>query len=333
MPAGPARVGAGRPRFGGQRVHQRMLRRQHQVRGAEQGVGAGGEYPEHGLFGGEVDVGTLGAADPVPLHGRDMAGPLQRVEPVQQPVGIRGDPEEPLLHLARLHLGAASLAAVVGHLLVGQDCLVVRAPVDRRVPSVGQAGGIQLQEDPLRPAVVGGIVRADLPAPVDRQAPALELRAERRDRLVGGRLGMPAGPDRMVLCGQAERVIAHRVQDVTALAPPVVRHGVAHGVVLEVADVRLAAGVRQLLEDVGAVPAGSVVGDLPGALGLPYALPSRLDLVRVEIVEHGKTNCAGSFAAHRPHLLCAGRHEKTPRSEGLPHCRRDWRQRGSARRN
>jgi hypothetical protein len=106
----------------------------------------------------------------------------------------------------------------------------------------------------------------------------------------------------MVLAGQAERVVAHRVQDITALAPPVVRDGVAHGVVLQVADVRLAVGVRQLLEDVGAVPAGSVVGDLPGALGLPHALPPRLDLVRVELVEHGEANRAGPFLAHRPHL-------------------------------
>src|SRR5487761_1138809 len=77
---------------------------------------------------------------------------------------------------------------------------------------------------------------------------------------------------------------------------------VADRVVLQVADVRLAARVRQLLEDVGPVFSGRAGGDLPGALGLPQPLPARLDRVRVELVEHGELPGAAVFLAHRPRL-------------------------------
>ena len=50
---------------------------------------------------------------------------------------------------------------------------------------------------------------------------------------------MLAGPDRVVLGGQPEGVVAHRLQDPVAVAAPVVGDRVADGVDLEVADVRL----------------------------------------------------------------------------------------------
>ena len=62
---------------------------------------------------------------------------------------------------------------------------------------------------------------------------------------------MLTGLDRVVLGGQAEGVVAHRVQDAPAGAAVKVRDRVADGVDLEVADVRLAARVRQHLEYVG----------------------------------------------------------------------------------
>ena len=68
---------------------------------------------------------------------------------------------------------------------------------------------------------------------------------------------MLAGADRVVLGGQAERVVAHRVQDAAAGAAMEVRDGVADRVDLQVADVRLAARVREHLQHVGLVAASS----------------------------------------------------------------------------
>ena len=104
-----------------------MLGRHHEEGRAEQRVGAGREdrVVDAELAAAEVDLGAVAAADPVALHRLDVLGPVDRVEVVEQPVGVVGDLEEPLLELAQLDLGAAALAVAVDHLLVGEHGLVV----------------------------------------------------------------------------------------------------------------------------------------------------------------------------------------------------------------
>ena len=132
------------------------------------------------------DLGALGAADPVALHRDHVLGPgLEQVEVGEQAVGVVGDPEEPLLEVARLDQRAAALAVAVDHLLVGEHGLVDRAPLHRRLGAVGEAALEQAQEDPLGPAVVGGLVAGDLARPVDRDAPGAELLAVGGDRGLG----------------------------------------------------------------------------------------------------------------------------------------------------
>ena len=77
-------------------------------------------------------------------------------EVVEQAVGVVGDAEEPLLELADLDERAGALAAPVDDLLVGEHRLVDGIPVDGRLLAVGEAALEELQEDPLRPAVVRG---------------------------------------------------------------------------------------------------------------------------------------------------------------------------------
>ena len=176
---------------------------------------------------------------------------------------------------------AAALAAAVDHLLVGEHRLVVGAPVDRGLLAVGEPALEELQEDPLRPAVVGRLVARDLARPVDRDPPRAERALEGRDRIVGRLAGMHAGLDRVVLGRQAERVIAHRVQHPMARPPMKVRDRVAQRVVLQMADVRLAARIREHLEHVGLLLRVGLVGDLPRPLALPDLLPLGLDRLRV----------------------------------------------------
>ena len=138
-------------------VDQRVLGRQDHEGHAERRVGPGGEDPDDvvAALDRQVELGALGAADPVALHGLDPLGPVQAVEGVQQLVGVGGDAEEPLLEVALDHQVAAALAGAVGQdLLVGQDGLAARAPVDRGVLAVGQAGLQEAQEDDLVPAHV-----------------------------------------------------------------------------------------------------------------------------------------------------------------------------------
>ena len=139
--------------------HVRVFGSEHEEGRAKERVGAG---REDGVFGAELvaaedHLGALRAADPIALHRLDVLGPVDRVQILKQPVGVVGDLEEPLFELTDLDLSAAALAAAVDYLLVGQDGLVARAPVDVGLLPVGEPGLKEFVEDPLRPAVVVGL--------------------------------------------------------------------------------------------------------------------------------------------------------------------------------
>ena len=229
---------------GGQLVDQRVLGGQHGVGHAEAGVGPGGEHPEgqpvrpssRRARDHQVELGPLGAADPVALHGLDPVGPLEVVEGVEQLVGVGGDAEEPLLEVALDHQVARALAGPVGqHLLVGQDRLAPRAPVDRGDGPVGQPGLQQLAEDDLVPADVLGIVAVDLAAPVVDGAQRDERLLQLGDAGVGEDPGVGPGPDGRVFGRQAEGVETDRREHGLAGHGLVPDHQVAEGVVADVA--------------------------------------------------------------------------------------------------
>ena len=231
------------------------------------------------LVAGEDDLRALRAPDPVALHRLDVLGPADRAEILEQPVGVVGDAKEPLRQLAHLDERARALTAAVLDLLVGEHGLLDGIPVDGGLLLVGQALAEEGQEDPLRPAVDPRLVGAELARPVDRDPPLAKLALKRGDRGVRGVARMLSGGDRVVLGGQAEGVVTHRVQHAAAGATVEVRDRVADRVDLQVADVRLAARIGQHLEHVGRRPrVRAVVGDLPRALVGPHLLPAGLDL-------------------------------------------------------
>src|SRR3712207_5599888 len=124
------------------------------------------------------------------------------------------DPEEPLLHDARLDDGAAALArAVRKHLLVREHRLVVRAPLHRRTLAVAKAPLEEAEELPLLPAVVLRAVCRDLAVPVDPPPDPPHRRTDVIDVPLGDLARVAALPDRRVLRGQAECIEAHRVKD------------------------------------------------------------------------------------------------------------------------
>ena len=171
--------------LGDQFQGQRGVGGDDEERGAVQGVRARGEDGD--VLGGlvavglddEVDVGALGAADPVLLHGQHALGPVaaELLHVVQQPVGVLGDLEVPLVQRLLGHRGAAALAGAVNDLLVGQHGLVLGAPVDRVVLAVGQAAFVEALEQPLGPAVVLRIGGVQPAGPVSGDGVALEGRS------------------------------------------------------------------------------------------------------------------------------------------------------------
>ena len=80
-------------------------------------------------------------------------------------------------------------------------------------------GVVDLQEDPLRPAVVVGIDGGHRSALVVPEAEAIQLALHGRDVGVGADGGVRAGLHRVLLGGQPERVVPQGVQHVVAEHP------------------------------------------------------------------------------------------------------------------
>ena len=117
-----------------------------------------------GIGDRQTELGSLRPSDPVPLHQLDLLGPFHGVEVVKELLGVSGYPVKPLLHVAVFdRVGRAFAGAVGQDLFIGQHRLAARAPIDRRLAPVGQTGPVQLQEDPLSPFDVTGIVARKAP--------------------------------------------------------------------------------------------------------------------------------------------------------------------------
>ena len=212
-----------------------MLRRQHHERGPEDSVGASGVDPDRCPLvcrsvgppvrrsaDREDQLRPLRPSQPVPLRRRRALRPVHLglvVEIGQQPVGVLGDPEEPLLQRPLLHHRAAPLAAAVDDLLVGEHGLVLGAPVDRGRLLVGLPRLQELEEDPLGPLVVARVGGRELVPPVEHPADPAELAAEVLDVLRDQDRGVDPLLDRVVLAVDPERVVADRLEDVVPLEP------------------------------------------------------------------------------------------------------------------
>ena len=144
--------------------------------------------------------------------------------------------------------------------------------------------GEHFEERPLRPLVVAGVARAHLAVPVERETDLVQLLAVAGDVLLGRHGRVLARLDGVLLGGQAEGVVSHRVQDVEALEPLVARVDVRGDVAQRVPDVQ--ARSRRIGEHVQHIEFGprGVRFHLVGLVRPPAALPFGLDLL--EIVLH-----------------------------------------------
>ena len=264
-----------------------MLGGEDDVGHAEDRVDPGGEDADLrvGALDGDVELDALGPADPVALHDLDPLRPVDRVEVVEELLGVVGDAEHPLLEVALDDLGAAPVAHPALGLLVGQHRLARRAPVHRRHLLVGQAGVVELEEQPLRPAVVVGLAAGQLPAPVVGRPQPLDLGLHGGDPLPGDDPGVDPLGDGGVLRREAERVPPHGREHPEALHRLVAAQDVAQRVVPHVAHVDRARRVRvhaQVVE----LRALIALVDLVRAALVPDLLPLGLEGLDVVPLAH-----------------------------------------------
>ena len=95
------------------------------------------------------------AADPFLLHQPDALGPaVERLQRVEQLVAERGDAQKPLRQQPLFDRGAGAPAVPVDDLLVGQDGVLDRVPIDPRFLAVGEAGRKEVEKHLLLVPVI-----------------------------------------------------------------------------------------------------------------------------------------------------------------------------------
>ncbi len=276
------------------------LRPVEQVEVGEQAIGVGGDAqhplrersPEHRVVaavatavGGDLFVGQHRAERGAPVH--------ERVVEVREPVAV--DDRASRLHAAELVAHGDQCVGVgwrrsgcAGAVLLELDQqLVDRAGAVLRlvVP-----GAVELEEDPLGPPVVVDVGGRGSATRIVTEAQRAHLALHVRDVRLGGDARVLARLHRVLLRGEPERVVAHRVEHVAALHPHEPRVDVGADVPEGLAHVEAgAARVREHVEHVELAAlrhlgeaAGEVTGGVrgpEGAVGVPAVLPLRLDLV------------------------------------------------------
>ena len=260
-----------------------MVGRNGDERGAEQGVGTGGEdlQPVGAALEGPGQPQALGAADPVFLHQPHPLGPaLQLAQRGQQIVGEGGDLQEPLGQQTLFDQGARAPAAAVDDLLVGQHGVFNRVPIDPGFLAVDQPGLEEVEEHPLLVPIISRLAGGDFAAPIVAEAHGLQLLAHGGDVFARPLGRMHATLDGGVFGRQAEGVPAHRMQHVEALGPLVARDHVAQRVVADVAHVDPSRRIGEHLQHVVFRPRSRVIGDEAAAF-VPQTLPLGLGLAHV----------------------------------------------------
>ena len=161
----------------------------------------------------EPELQALGPTDPVLLHHPDFLGPaVKGLQVVRQLAGVVGDAHGPLVQLALFNRGTGPPALAVDNLLIGQDGLVDRVPVDDAFLAVDQASLQQVQEPGLLLAVVAHVAGGELAAPVDAEAKLFQLVAHPCDVFIGPALGIDPAFHGGVFGRQSKGVPAHGVQ-------------------------------------------------------------------------------------------------------------------------
>ena len=231
---------------------QRMLGGYRHISCAHQCVGAGGINLEHtgGAHAcrvvGKMNFAAVALADPVALHGFHLLRPtIQRVEALQQLLGILSDAKKIHRDVALFHQRAGTPAASVDDLFVGQHGVILRIPVHRGGLLVDDAFLEQAREQPLLPAIIFRAAGSHFARPVDAQPETLQLLAHVIDVVVSPRGGRHIIGHCGIFCGQAERIPAHRLHHIKTFHAVIARQHIADGIVAHVPHMQLAGRIRK----------------------------------------------------------------------------------------
>ena len=278
----PAQIGVAR----GQVRHDGMLGRKLYRSRAIDRVHAGGENADI-RTGATLELEShqraFTAANPVTLHEAHFFRPvLELVQIAEQFLGVFSDSQEPLLEFALLDKRIfVPPATAVDDLLIGQHGRALRTPVDLALLAIGQSALVELEEEPLVPAVVLRQTGRDLTRPVVGEPKALHLRLHIVDIVQGPLARRHVVRNGRVFRRQTERIPSHGMEHVVAVHPHVAGERVADRIITNVAHVKHTRRIRQHFQHVILGQCGSGFGAIKRIVLLPTLIPLRLDALRV----------------------------------------------------
>ena len=121
--------------------YQFALRSQYHEGDTKHRIGTGREDGEFhiAVLDLETNFCSLATANPVPLGLFQGVGPVDRLQAIQQALGISGNTQAPLAHHFLLDWITATNRDTVDHLIVGQYRSQLRTPVNHRIAQVSDA--------------------------------------------------------------------------------------------------------------------------------------------------------------------------------------------------
>ena len=207
-----------------------------------------------------------------------MFGPVELIV-MEQFFGVVGGAEEPLFQVFADDRGLAAFTVAVFavHLFTRQGGVAARTEIDRGHFLVSQVVLEELQEPPLRPAVIFGVRGGQLGVPVKAVAHRAELLAHALDVGIGPCFWMNLALDGGVLRRETKGVVPVGEEDVVTLHAfeAGARVGWGHGIPMT--DVKVAGRVGKHGKRVVLGFVGVCLG-VVDAVSFPAGLPLGLDL-------------------------------------------------------
>ena len=197
---------------------------------------------------GEVNLCTLGASNPVCLHGTNTLWPaLKLVKVVEEFLSVISDAQIPLRELALLWNRAAAPALTVNYLLVCKNSFIVRTPVNRACCTIYQTLLKHLKEDPLTPFVVLRVAGVKHAIFVVSKAHAEHGLYSLVNILMSPHRRLGIVLNSSVFCRKTKSIKAHWMQNVKATHTSLTSHSIANGVITSVTHVKIARRIREHL--------------------------------------------------------------------------------------
>ncbi len=269
-------------------VNQRMLRRNYHIGSAKQGIRTGCIYGKLLVNSDklEINLRTLGTANPVFLGNLNLLDVIDLIQIVNQLLCILGNLEHPLAFNLTDNLASAALTYTVNNLFVGKTDLTGGTPVNRHLRLIRKSLLEKLQENPLRPLIVPGIGGIYLSAPVKGVAKALQLLLKTSHIVCSNGLRMNFILNCVVLGRETKCIPSHRIKNIIPLHTALSCYNIKSGIRSWMTYMKALSGrIRELNQRI--VLRLRIIGTgYKCLLLIPDILPFFLNLFRIVIFTH-----------------------------------------------